>query len=684
MKKFETCTHEHNRTYAILLATLLTGLMILMRPLQDTGDDAMMAWQLSRGIGSLASFIAPYLSLIMNCLYQGFPQIPWWSLMHVAGGWTLLLVLFSHIRQTYPRRNHLMLCLVIFAGVWLAIMRRVNFTRTAIAFSLAGAILCLRYIFAKQNQEDIHFWTYLMGACLYLLGTMIRFQVGLLILPFILALLILRRIEFKEKRILVKSKAAGYGFAILIALVMLLTGTKNIFWNMNPEWKTYQEYSSVRAAIVDYTEFYPSWAEAKEQYKVYGLKDENDLDILLNKAYIGDPEVYSLQTLQSIQELSRKSIGAWKEIKAGLSRIKQMMIEGSILLWLLLLFLYMIWEKGKQICLPYMILFGIAGAVLVYFSFAGRMVLRIWEPVLLCVMSLGLIYHSFCFDYAKPEEKKRGHFTDVAFFGVVVLLLVYTGIAQSMCNMKIPDKTDDRDEISRARAEYIQSTPNRIYLLSQPLFHHPPAPSPFGIWEAIPQNYLENYFALSNWEANTPTNLNQLEMLGIANPTKALIERADTYSEFMDDKTFRFLKSHYGSNITCSFVDNFPDGGAVVQYASPIESGIQIPEYQYTVTLLKSEANIEYQIKAWDIEGTINGWSKSEGHEALYLNIRKAGGQTYSFRLACDDSGYFFACLYDIDAEWLEDAKEVSLIELTSGGKYILAGMLENTNLVTN
>lgn len=173
-------------------------------------------------------------------------------------------------------------------------------------------------------------------------------------------------------------------------------------------------------------------------------------------------------------------------------------------------------------------------------------------------------------------------------------------------------------------------------------------------------------------------------MLGIANPTKALIERADTYSEFMDDKTFRFLKSHYGSNITCSFVDNFPDGGAVVQYASPIESGIQIPEYQYTVTLLKSEANIEYQIKAWDIEGTINGWSKSEGHEALYLNIRKAGGQTYSFRLACDDSGYFFACLYDIDAEWLEDAKEVSLIELTSGGKYILAGMLENTNLVTN
>ena len=67
MKKFETCTHEHNRTYAILLATLLTGLMILMRPLQDTGDDAMMAWQLSRGIGSLASFIAPYLSLIMNC-----------------------------------------------------------------------------------------------------------------------------------------------------------------------------------------------------------------------------------------------------------------------------------------------------------------------------------------------------------------------------------------------------------------------------------------------------------------------------------------------------------------------------------------------------------------------------------------------------------------------------------------
>ncbi len=683
MKKFVTCTHEHIRTYAVLLATILTGLMVLMGPIQDTGDDAMMAWQLSQGIGSLASFIAPYLSLVMNGLYQKFPQIPWWSLMHVVGGWTLLLVLLSQIRQTYPRRNRFILCMVIFAGVWLAIMRQVNFTRTAIAFSLAGTILCLRYIFAKQMGGNIRFWTYLMGACLYLLGTMIRFQAGILILPFVFVLIVLRKIEFRGKQIEVKSKAAGYGFITLVAIGMFLTGMKTVFWNMHPEWKTYQEYSSVRAAIVDYTEFYPSWAEAKEQYKEYGLKDENDLDILLNKAYIGDSDVYSLQTLQSIQGLSRKSIGAWKEVKAGLIRIKQMLTEGNILLWLLLLFLYMIWEKGKHICLPYMVLFCIAGAVLVYFSFAGRMVLRIWEPVLLCVMSLSLVYQSFCFTPSKSEEKKNFCINTV-FFGAAILLLFYTGIAQSIWNMKIPAKTDDRDGISRARAEYIQSTPDRIYLLSQPLFHHPPAPSPFGIWEPIPQNYLENYFALSNWEANTPTNLNKLEMLGITNATKALIERADTYSEFMDDKTFRFLKSHYGSNITCSFVDKFPDGGAVVQYASPIESGIQFPEFGYTTTLLKSEANIEYQIKAWDIEGKINGWSKSVGHEAMYCNIIKADGQTYSFRVACDDNGYFSACFYDIDVEWLADVKEVNLIELTSDGQYILVGILEDTNLVIN
>ena len=52
--------------------------------------------------------------------------------------------------------------------------------------------------------------------------------------------------------------------------------------------------------------------------------------------------------------------------------------------------------------------------------------------------------------------------------------------------------------------------------------------------------------------------------------------------------------------------------------------------------------------------------------------------------MACDDNGYFSACFYDIDVEWLADVKEVNLIELTSDGQYILVGILEDTNLVIN
>ena len=670
---------------AVILATALTGIMVLMGPVQDTGDDAMMAWQLSQGKGSLASFTSPFLSLAMNYLYQNFSQVPWWSLLHVLSAWVLLTVLLNEVKRVYPRQRHLILYLVIFSGVWFAVMRQVNFTRTAAAFALSGIILCLIYIFAKQNEESAPFCIYLVGVCLYFLGIMIRFQAGILILPFMLALLVLRKLEFLKRQKTIRTRAAQYGFAMLIIVTLLLAGMKTIFWNMNPEWKQYQEYSDARAAIVDYTEFYPSWEEAKEQYKAYGLKNENDLDILLSKAYIGEPEVYSIQTLQSVRGLYRKSTGAWAEMKAGLSKMKQMLTDGNILLWLLLLFLYMMSEKRrKQICLSHIVLLCIAGAILIYFSFAGRMVLRVWEPTLMCVLSLSVVYVGTCLPFDQSGRQKNRRVVNMVFLCAAVALSFHTGIIRNICNMKFPDKTDDRDEISRARAEYIQATPDRIYLLSQPLFHHPPTPGPFGIWEAIPQGYLENYFALSNWEANTPTNLNKLKQLGITNPTKALIQRSDTYSEFMDDKTFQFLKSHYGSSITCSFVDTFPDEGAIVQYTSPIQSVVEFPESENTITLTRSEANTRYQIKAWNIEGRISGWTKNADHVAMYCNIIKKDKQTYSFRLACDEGGYFFACFYDVDENWLRNVEKASLVELKTDGQYILVGMVEDTELAAN
>lgn len=674
---------------AIIVSSIFIETMILMKPLQDTGDDAMMAWQLSRGLGSLASFLSPYLSLLFSALYHYVPVLPWWSLLHVAGAWILLIVALRLVMTAkHTRMERAIICVILFAAVWLAVMRRMNFTRTAAAFVVAGAVLCLEYILAEKRGERTGPEIFVLGEILLLLGCMIRFNMGLLLMPFPIILLIILKMD-QGPDTTVSMKKAGIGVLAISAGVVLLAILNVLFWNSNPEWKEYRKYSGARAAIVDYAEWYPSWEQASEQYQACGLKDANDLDILLHKAYIGDPDVFSLETLRSISGLKGISLGAWNQIHIVVSLFLQMLTEGKILLWLFFLLFYLYLRKGRRVVRKFGILAVPAILELLYFSIKGRILLRIWEPILLCLLLLLLVLYGIIV----PEEtiEKVTTKRECLFSAVLaVALFFYSGIAADLSAAGFPTAADDRDEVTRARAECIQAMPDKIFLLSQPLFHHPPTPSPFGLWEALPaEDYLGNYFALSNWEANTPVNRRRLADLGITNPTKALIEQTDTYSEFMDDKLYRYLKSHYGSNITCSFVGEFPDGGVYLQYTAPlaevigmpgengsdrVDSNLKIGISQPAITIMKSEADPRYQIKAWNLEGRINDWDSMEDCKALYCDMRKADGQEYTFRLALEKDGFFHAFFYDIDEGWMGDVIEKNLIVLLNDGKYINLG----------
>ena len=156
----------------------------------------------------------------------------------------------------------------------------------------------------------------------------------------------------------------------------------------------------------------------------------------------------------------------------------------------------------------------------------------------------------------------------------------------------------------------------------------------------------------------------------------ALFERTDTYAEVMDDQTYLYLQRHYTSNITCSFVDEFPDGGAVLQYTVPLgaDAVMTASDVQGKIYLLKSEADPRYQIKTWNMEGRIDGWDDVADCEALYCDIWKDDGQEYTFRLMLEEDGSFHAFFYDVDEVWMEDVIEENLIVLLNDGKYINLG----------
>lgn len=669
MRYWKIMIKKHNFK-AFLLATILIGIMVLMKPIQDTGDDAFIAWQLSRGIGSIGSFISPYLSLLVSAFYEYIPKVAWWSVIHIMSAWVLMVILIHIILKQYKSKDRLILYMILFVGIWISIVERVNFTRTAAGFAIAGVVLIVSYIYDENvGVKRYNFSCILCGYSLYILGCMIRFQAGLMILPFMLIYGFLK-INDTHDNGKVLSRAVEKFFVLFGPFVVsvLLLLSQYVFWELHPEWKAYNEYNSVRSSIVDYVDKYPTWEQAERQYIECGLKEENDLRLLFDKAFVGDTEVYSLETLKNIQKLSKNKIEFIEKMKSTYERVRQMFVEGQMLPWLMLLIIYFYAITSKKKKLAFFLFLSAAFAILGVFSFLGRMMLRVWEPILLCVIAMSIVYFDTSANTRNPYKLSRTiEKSAVVMIGVV--LWFYTGMSQDFGRMGLPSYSDDRDEITRARAEYIESNADKIYLLSQPLIHHPPTPGFFGIWEPLPKNYCDNYFALSNWDSRTPSNLDRLKEIGIYNPVRALIERRDVYSEFMDGRLFDFIKCHYNKNITCSFVDEFDDNGAIVQYTAPIKETMINYAQNCEVTEIISKISNYYSTQTWKLSGNIEGIDY-RNHEALYCNIKKKNGQIFTFRLAYDGDENFHAYLYDVNEAWISDVERAYLIERQKNGRY--------------
>ncbi|PWJ48224.1 hypothetical protein [Faecalicatena contorta] len=686
---------KHRIFFMTMVMSIISVLIwILIGPRQDTGDDAFIAWELSRGLGSIAAFISPYFSLIQSTLYAYIPNIAWWTWTAIAGGGILMWIGFYMIQKYYKGFFIWLISVIWFIMTGTAIIYRINFTRTATSYALAGGMLIIIASNVKGSRSIKKTILYLAGIFLFLTGAMIRFQPALLIIPFMSIILFCQQgVEnFKQiKSCFNKIWILSFMRKILplisvVICTIFLYFVNEAYWNTHPEWKAYNTYNTTRSTIADYVDYYPTWDEAKDEYKALGLKSENDLDMLFGFVFVGDTEVFNLQTLKGISELKDQSIDVVRRIYRMLEKVVNILTKSKTLFWFILFLLILRYHIGKNRYLPICLCVIYTLAILFLFSFLGRMMLRVWEPTLLCCAGMLLLYFEpdmekvsgYCIEVSgiKLKREMQTLFSimvrDRIIIAAIVCLLAFkTGVFQMVSQVQLPNYSDDRDELMRSRAEYINDTSQRIYLLSWPLIHHPPYPGFFGIWEPLPAAYMDNAFALSNWDARTPGNLKSLNELGIENPVEALINRADTYSDY-EQRMHQFLKEHYNKNITVSKVGSFEDGGDIVQYTSPVEENkIKDSSCDVEVDIDKSEYDMQNDVDAWYIKGKIDSDIK---YEAIYCNIIFNDG-TYTYRLNYD-SDNIEAYFYGINDNKVESMTKCFLIGLTSEGSYCNLGTI--------
>ena len=369
-----------------------------------------------------------------------------------------------------------------------------------------------------------------------------------------------------------------------------------------------------------------------------------------------------------------------------------MLKEGKVLICVFFLAFILYYGFNKKAFLPIGINLFCAFGFLIVFSYLGRMMLRVWEPTLLCMMGaiivlfgnmrandiereyeIQLIYN--------PRDRKKTRYRSFLKFTVSDLFLgllcciIFLGsinVFSDLKSLSLPTYDVDRDEITRARAEFIDASRDEIYLLFFPLIHHPPQPGTFGLWEPLPADYCPNYFALTNWDATTPTNINRLKAYGIGNPVKALFERDDTYSDY-DRNVFDFIRHHYGENITCSKVKNFKDEGLIVQYSQPILKENIKENVKSQVEIVKDEYLVYGGENGFHIKGSLDV-KEDMDIKALYCNVQSEDG-ILSYRLNWSEER-FEGIFLDVEDGSL-DNQELYLVGKTENGEYFQLGDIE-------
>lgn len=617
--------------WAAAVTVLACAWMLFMSPVQDTGDDAMLAWLMARGSGSVAPFISPYLSIAESFLFRVAPQIPWWSVTLFAGGGVLLYVL---IRLSFASRTWLtgiLAALLSFMGVWLAVVRTLNFTRSAAAFALSGLLLILWGIDTEKRGKSI------VGLVLFLFGCAIRWESGCLQVPFFLLCLVVLIYRDNDRclaHIFAHAKKKKYlapTAGVILMLLLIPLGTK-LFSSQNPAYKEYLEYTQARSNIVDYLQDYPTWEEGSEAYIAAGLTDETDWDLLTNCAFITDRNTFSLETLQNVAELKHSNLSVSARLLLAVKKNYWAVLDGSLKWLCAAAVLTMLLLFRKKAILPMLFSYGGAGLMLLWAAYRGRMVLRVWEPT---VFSATVAAAILCCLLGKIQDEKK--IFRSASLTISAAAIVVSGMGRNLISLQYPTAEWDRDPVMVSRGEQMAADAGNLYFLNWSYIHNPPTPAPFGLWEAAGTNIPENFFALSNWDSISPYNQSKLEALGIDNMVEALLERTDVKSDY-DSRISHYLNTHYGHHVSTTAVDSFADTLPIVQYTSLIDVTGAAAEPNGKVEITHSGIVENYHACWLRVAGTVAPDVSDDA--AYYFNVR-LDGRNFTCRIAPDAQGNF-------------------------------------------
>ena len=524
-------------------------------------DDYFMSTVLTGAYGSEFDphlvFVNGALAYCLMPLYYLFPSIGWFYIFEMSsifGAFTL----FSYclIRQLGFRLG--VPLAVLLSSVAIEFYASVSFTICAPLFAASGAIL-----FVKGSIRKKLLWL-ATGCILLVLGAMLRFQMFLLVIPFLGALLLWAHFPFKT--VPKKSLIA----LVLCGLVIYGVNTFDVNLYKDSEYKYYKEYQYKRAFFGD-----------GAHYDKEAISDELEergmvpLDFQLLCAWnFYDTQVFSKDSLDAIIKIANRNV--YVENKQRLPAAVAMGISSAFTrnmawCWCFVCVLILLFTEKKSRLYPWVSL-ALVVASYIYLLQLNRLVSHVEMGIWLyaAVMGIPLLQGGNAVSGVPSKISSRLPII-VSLFALVFFVATVLSLPKEHRNravFAVPEMSNDwRDFL-----EYANENINNVYLLSFYQYKDlgfvkdpPYRAAKLGSWQ--------NIIPIGYWNINLPGMKRELEKRGVENPLRDIVNNNVYTIETGNNPSYQlFYKIHYHKNLAVDTVQTFGNL-MVLKYRKEVTDG---------------------------------------------------------------------------------------------------------------
>lgn len=486
-------------------------------------DDIMIESILSGGLtgqpNSMAVYMGQPLTSVLSFLYGLFPVLPWLGLFQTGCYLLCFALLIYHVTGWCDNRKKTVLgvCFVVllFSAFCLPQFLLIHYTVTAAVTGSVGVFLV-----GTQGDEGMTVEG-LWGYFLLILSFLIRRQVFLLVLPFLLGILLFRIAQYR------KCIRAMIPAGICAGILLLFAGIHSMMYHAEG-WKEYGVFNDARTRLYDYTGVWEGEA-AEEYYAKLGITPEQ---LAVYKAY----------DLMLDDQLSAERLNSMADFRPGEYGIKSPMTPSLreaiwlyrtrcfslkqdfpynffvLLLYALLFFSilrYRDWKTGF-----FTVCFGLGrSAIWMYLILMGRMPERV--SVSLYFIEVSAL---FCMLWFLLRRNKEGNGLGKE---MGILLMVAMSVASIWTlSGAISSQKNAMEQMKRDNAiyDYFEKHPENCYLMDvYATVNH--------TRYALGRNTgtMENYLALGGWITASPLVEEKLKAWGYDTVRDALISGGNVY-----------------------------------------------------------------------------------------------------------------------------------------------------------